>query len=218
MAPPNNPIVIVMAPGLTACRVVNARPETSPRVFALPVTGRRRGELPEVARTRARHAARAVLQELLAEEFQRPLHAASLSDVRGQPVRALGWPQIGLSVSHEAEVVLVALLADGEVGVDIAAIDPAACADELQRTAALYLQPSEIAAPGDQASSPAAVLRVFLEAWTRQEARLKCVGQPLEEWSPSLESKVVDLRVSAVELPASICSTHVASVAWRSLV
>lgn len=216
MAHPTDFVVTMLPSALTACRFAGDHPGALPQVFAMPAPKGLPGEAPESTRARARHAARAALQHLLAEEFRCTPDAIVLSNVRGQPVQALAWPHVGLSISYAADTIVLALFAGGEVGADLAAIDPAGCTDELWRTAVLYLPPGDVSALGSHTSS-AAFSKAFVDAWTRQEARLKCVRQPLVEWSSSVESKFAGLRVSGVVLPDWACLNHVAAVAWRPL-
>jgi len=215
MAAPVGGTVIVIRPLLTACRIVDGQPGPMPQVYALRVPKARPAESPETVRAQARQAARDALRHLLAKASGDASDAIVLTDVRGQALQALGWPHLGLSISYEADIVLLALFAGGEVGVDIAAIDATHPSDELLRTAALYLPPNEVSVmPG--CASPAASARAFLESWTRQEARLKCARQPLVEWSPALQAGIAGLHASAVELPDTVDPNSVATVAWRS--
>ena len=142
------------------------------------------GASPEATRQRARDQVRATLRALLAQHFQLPLSAIAVDDRRGARVRAAlvagtpvppGWATLGLSISHEAGVALIALRTAGPVGVDLAALPVGwPCeGDVLQRQAALYLGPDHAAA------QPGADAAAFVRGWAALEARLKCLETPL---------------------------------------
>lgn len=59
-------------------------------------------------------------------------------------------------------------------------------------------------------------LIAFAAAWAAHEARLKCIGRPLVEWSPALSARLAGVRSAAVELPPWAAADHVAAVAWRA--
>ncbi len=140
--------------------------------------------------------------------------AIVLSEARGQPLRMRGHERVGLSVSHERGVSLLALCVAGPVGVDLVAIDRAADHGELRRTAALFLPPREAAAL-DELGAREHQAVAFFHAWACHEARLKCIGQPLMEWSPAWQTRLADLRTAAVELPDGAGVNYAAAIAWR---
>ncbi len=208
------------------CRFDGDDAPDAPRVWALAVARDVPGASPEATRQRARDQARATLRALLAEHFALPLSAIALDDRRGARVRAVlvagtpvppGWATLGLSISHEADVALIALRTAGPVGVDLAALpvgwpgeDDAA--DVLQRQAALYLGPDHAAA---QRGADAAA---FVRGWAALEARLKCLEAPLAEWSPALAARLARCDTAALALPpdlaARLPAPAAAAVAW----
>lgn len=208
------------------CRFAGDDALGAPRVWGLLVDCGAPSSPPEAARQQARSAARAVLRALLAEQFALPAHAITLSDQRGTGVRATlaagtapppGWATLGLSISHEAGVALLALRTAGAVGVDMAALPAAwsahANGGALRQQAALYLGPAH---PAAQAGADAAC---FARGWAAWEARLKCLGEPLMEWSPALAARLAVCRVAGLALPADIAqclpAAAAAAVAWR---
>ena len=192
-----------------------------PRVWALAVDHGAPGAAPEATRQRARDQVRASLRALLAQHFQLPLSAIAVDDRRGARVRAAlvagtpvppGWATLGLSISHEAGVALIALRTAGPVGVDLAALPVGwPCeGDVLQRQAALYLGPDHAAA------QPGADSVAFVRGWAALEARLKCLEAPLAEWSPALAARLARCGTAALALSPDLAAPTpaAAAVAW----
>ena len=136
----------------------------------------------------ARDRTRAAIREAIGAFLSLPPASVALESHPGQPpsVRMSGV-QIGLSVSHEAKESVAAIRVGGAVGVDIVRSRSDSNLTQHWKTVALdYLGPrarSRIARmpAEDQIAS-------FLRSWTRLEARLKCLGMPLSEWNPALDS------------------------------
>ena len=189
------------------CRFDGDRAPGAPRVWALQLAGGTPGESPEAARQRARAQARAALRTLLADAFDLPPQAITLDDHRGAAVRAQlaagtppqqGWDALGLSISHENGISLIALRTAGPVGVDIAALPKEWLAEgdaALRRQAALYLGPTH------PAVQPGADGARFVRGWAELEAKLKCIGQPLSEWVPALAAHMAELNAGCLRLP-----------------
>ncbi len=197
------------------CRFDGDDTPGAPRVFALRAPGALPGDAPEAARALARVQARDALHALLVGEGLIAPDAPPLSNVRGEHPHVPGRPRLGLSISHERAISLLAFCASGAVGVDVAAVDAAADASELRRTAGVFLEPKAAVALSHPAHK-ATFFIAFNEAWAAHEARLKCIGQPLVEWSPALSARLAGVRASPVELPAWATPGHVAAVAWRA--
>ncbi len=187
----------------------------APRVYALRAPVAAPGNAPEVVRAQARHRARDALHALLVSEGLIPPQAPRPSDVRGERPRVPGWPQLALSISHERGLCLLAFCADGAVGVDATVVDAAADVAELCRTARVFFDPDTAAALCDQAQS-ATFSIAFFRAWAAHEARLKCIGQPLVEWSPALSARLHGVQAAPVLLPEGAAAGHVAALAWRA--
>ena len=122
--------------------------------------------------TANREAARRLVRQALRETLDQQLgEDVTLIEVLGQPLR-LAPPHagIGVSVSHEQGLSLLAIHLAGPVGVDLLALDKIPTdPEERQRVSIDYL--------GESISDP----QRFAEAWTQQEASSKCLGQPLAE-------------------------------------
>ncbi len=208
----------------------------APRVWAClwqPVAA---SASPETTRQRARDQARAALRALLADAYRLPASVIQLTNQRGARVRASlaqgalqppGWSALGLSISHAEgdalaliALALIALCPAGPVGVDLASV-PAGWANDaeaLRRQAALYLGPSHAAAIGDVAAGDRA--QHFAQGWAELEARLKCLEQPLTEWSPALAQRLARCSRAALRLPPEVRQTlpaaSRAAVAWMA--
>ena len=204
------------APPCTPCRFAGDDQPGAPRVWAVSTQATALAANPEDARRAARQQARAALRHALAPLLGCAADDLAVSDARGQPPRLI-WTgphpapamgPMGLSISHGPGQSLVAWRMQGPVGVDVQALPRDASADECLRTAALYLGPDEAMALMNQAPD-AHFFEAFAQAWAAHEARLKCLGQPLAEWSPAWAAPLAGLQAAAVTVPG--CA---AALAW----
>ena len=144
-----------------------------------------------------------------------------MSDARGIPPR-LGWTTggrsgldaIGLSISHAPGLSLVAWCPKGAVGVDVQAVPYATDRAELWRTAALFFPPDRLEALAEHASD-ALFSEAFAGHWAAHEAALKCLGQGLVEYTPTLAARLAGVRTAALTLPGWAAADVVAAIAWR---
>lgn len=166
----------------------------APRVWALPTP-------PGAARDTVRALARAALADLLG--------VSTLSNRRGEPPRAPERPDLHLSLSHAEGLSLLACHS-APVGVDVQALPVQADA----ATAALFLGPNWHLAQSGQAQA-AHISIVFAAAWTQHEARLKCAGEPLVEWSEALAARLA--RYPCVPLHGAALRGWCAALAWQPL-
>ena len=123
------------------------------------------------------------------------------------------------SISHDHTVSLLAWCAHGCIGID--AIHPqrlaAMAPDELVATAALYLGPLAATAVRQAPAAPQA-RAVFAEAWACHEAKLKCLGLALDEWSPAVQAQLAGCTTVGVAPPGgggTLAAPWVARLAWR---
>lgn len=153
-------------------------------------------------RSEARRQVRTVLRELLAGQLACPAADIRLLSVPGQALRLAGAHHaISLSVSHEPGMSLAAMFRGGRVGVDLMRVPgDSEWQHEIDCLANDYLGPENAAR---LAAIPAAGrATTFAESWTGLEARLKCQGLGLVEWSPALESVIAGCQVLPLKLPA----------------
>lgn len=197
----------------------------APRVRALAAPAGGHGR-PEAMRAAARQAARAALAAAVARELGCAPDALVISDRRGAPPRATlatsapadaglaaRLAATGLSISHAPGLSLIAWRLGGAVGVDAQAVPRDAPVPDLLRTAALYLGPDAAATLAQQAQD-AFIFEAFTRAWALHEARLKCAGQPLAEWTPALGQALAPLHAVPLRLPPWAAPKYAAALAW----
>ena len=162
-----------------------------------------RPTLREAARLSSRNVARVVLGAILG---CRPDAVALRSDP-GQPLRlARPAAPIGLSLSHESGLSLLAINLQGAVGVDLMRVeDQFDWTSDWQPVARDYFGPDLSMAIGN---APAARRQaLFAEQWSALEASLKCQGLSLSEWDAARDRDLRRCRTIALELPANMVGT-----------
>jgi 4'-phosphopantetheinyl transferase len=199
------------APGavLQACST-GAMPSAWPGVRVLALF---RTPEPEMAKALGRADARRLARQVLQEHAGQALATPCLE----LPRHHRGAQRV--SISHDANLSLLAWCAVGTVGVDLVTLDSLAHASpqELVSTAQLYLGPE--AAESVAAAAQASEARTrFAIRWADMEAKLKCLGLELDEWHPararSLEA-INSVPVQAVDANGQACTRWVGCVAWR---
>lgn len=107
-----------------------------------------------------------------------------------------------LSFSHQPGYALAALSRTGPVGVDLMRVE---ALPDWRELADDYLSPEVsrrlAGLPPDGRD------RAFAVAWTCLEAGLKCLGQPLTEWTPVLAARLAALHTLPLDLPAGWVGT-----------
>jgi 4'-phosphopantetheinyl transferase len=150
----------------------------------------------------ARQRIRTAVRETIAAFFQVPSAEVRLRSQPGQPL-TLEAPQhpIGISISHEEGLSVAALHVHGRIGIDLMRIDHAPLPD-WESVTRDYLGPI---VHQRLASLPAAQrTAAFADAWTDHEARLKCWGLPLTEWTPALAQQLSSCRTYPLDLPPTL--------------
>jgi 4'-phosphopantetheinyl transferase len=153
-------------------------------------------------RSSARQQVRTALCAMLGQHLNRPAADIQLRSQPGQPLRlADDDATIRLSVSHEPGLSLAAVSIGSLIGIDLLHL-PAQpeWQAEIDRLAYDYLGPEDAARLAATPSLERA--QRFAELWTQQEARLKCLGRALEEWSPALATELARCQVQPLVLPA----------------
>lgn len=156
-------------------------------------------------RQAAREHMRSAVRELLAVLLQQP--AATLPLV-AQPGQALildlpGTP-IGLSVSHASGFSVAAVHRHGTVGVDVMRIGEGADSMPDWETVARDYLGAQAVARIHQVT-PAQRACAFAREWTALEARLKCLGMGLTEWTPALQQRLATCTVTRLSVPDGLC-------------
>ncbi len=131
----------------------------------------------------ARQESRAVLREILAAWSGCGMEQLPLTESPHGPrwLGELHGVHLDISLSYTENESWLALLRGGCVGVDAMKLLPL---PELAGVARNYFNPATAALIG-QSANP---LRVFAEAWTTLEARLKCLKLGLVEWSSARDA------------------------------
>ena len=165
-------------------------------------------------REQARFQARAALRSCLARERACPEAALHISNQRNEA------PQLWLhgerlsqpfcSISHTPGLALLAWHDGGSVGVDIQAVNEGVSRHELRAVAQIFLAPNTAQAL-DGIALDALFFKAFASAWAAQEARLKCAGVGLVEWSVKLETSLACLHCT----PVTLADGYAAAVAWH---
>lgn len=167
-----------------------------------------------VDRSQARLQARAALRACLAPALDCSEGELQVTNQRSQAPQLLlrGVPLAALhcSISHAPGLALLAWHWQGPVGVDVQALDGAVPRRELEGVARLYLEPNTVEMLMGIAQD-AHFFEEFAAAWTQHEARLKCAGLGLAEWSGALQARLAGMRCEAVPLAGA----YAAAVAYR---
>lgn len=159
--------------------------------------------------TEIRHAARehlrTALRELLAALLQQPAATLPLLSQPGQALRLdLTGTPVWLSVSHAPGLSVAAVHRHGAVGVDVMRIGEwADWMPDWDTVARDYLGPQ--AQARIHQATPDQRACAFAREWTALEARLKCLGMGLTEWTPALEQRLAGCMVTALDVPLGLC-------------
>jgi 4'-phosphopantetheinyl transferase len=129
-------------------------------------------------------AAHTLLRETLADYLACSAPCVPLRCVPGQaPWLEMDAP-LALSLSYADEMLLLGLCAGARLGVDLVRITPM---PDWREVATLYLGPvgcTALAALPASERDPA-----FARAWAELEARSKCLGEGLAEWTPAAAAR-----------------------------
>lgn len=160
-------------------------------------------------RDHARSLVRATLQTVLAEKLGAAEETIRLISQPGHPIRlAPPWSHVGISVSHEDGLSMMAIHLGGAIGIDLLRLDsPLPDIPALSRD---YLGPVVSAALAALTTDQQQA--AFARDWCRFEAKLKCLGLPLSEWTLVLESRLAACSVTDLPMPtgwtAAIATTN----------
>lgn len=159
--------------------------------------------LPTELRHAARLQVRTALREVLGAWLQRDADTITLASRPGQCITVdLAPICVGLSVSHAPGMSVAAIRLGGAVGVDLMQLESSTDAmPDWESVATDYLGPHQADALRQMTSCQRGL--VFAQSWSRLEAGLKCLGQPLSEWTPALAQRFAQRHFSALELPPS---------------
>lgn len=111
-----------------------------------------------------------------------------------------------LSITHEDKYAMAGISSASQVGIDIVKMSSLF---DWKHTANLYL--GEAATQVIESSPVNQQFQIFLQAWASHEARLKCLGLTLQEWSEELEQQLSSTRCEVGHV--SWDPTYIAAVA-----
>lgn len=145
-----------------------------------------------------RDAARTRVRQVLLQLLEVPGCSIEASVGAGQApqIQVPGHARAGLSISHDGDFSVAAVHLHGPVGVDVMAVQDTA---DWRGVASDYLGPQVLARLC--AANQAQRARLFARAWCEREARLKCAGLGLSEWSPQSQPPARTLELA---LPAGL--------------
>ena len=158
-------------------------------------------------RDAARRLVRSALCELLGRHLGSSAADIELVSTPGQPIRLnKAGTSIGLSVSHESDLSVLAIHLAGPIGIDLLRISAAPVWQaDIPHLARDYLG-AEIAE--QLAARPLGEQGIgFAEAWTSLEARLKCLNKGLQEWHPTRQRELSRCACFHLKLPAGLVGT-----------
>jgi 4'-phosphopantetheinyl transferase len=188
-------------------------PASGPISFAAPGLLLAAIVTPETTRRDdARRLVRAVLRDILGAQLDCAPAAVPLVFAAGEAPRLdMEESSIGVSVSHEPGLSLLAIRLDGSVGIDLMRPETPDASGDIASLARDYL--------GPEIARRIAVLPVaeqplrFAEAWTRFEAGLKCLRSGLTEWTPALQQRLNTCRYFGLQLPPGFVGAVAVSAA-----
>ena len=152
-----------------------------------------------IQRQETRQLVRTAIQEVLSLVLHCDANEIDLLSQAGQAIKLLNTHQnMGLSVSHEVGLSLVAINMYGAVGIDLMAINSVPNDLELRTLAIEYLG---VKIAKDIFREPIERHKeAFAMAWTEFEACLKVKGEALIEWSAARDEKLKSARVCSLAL------------------
>lgn len=167
----------------------------------------------ESARAAARLRIRAALTTALAVHFGIDAGRIALHSPEGVAPWAIvaldaGDHRVALSISHDGDISVAAYSFNGAVGIDVMSISPV---PDWRAVARDYLGPvaaRKLAARPDGERDAA-----FAHAWSKHEARLKCLGLQLSEWC---DERAVALKACRC-FPLALTEGYVGYVALPAL-
>lgn len=164
-----------------------------------------------------REVARALLRDILAGYLEmRPDHVPLHLEPGQAASVAASWQGLSLSISmsYAGGAALIGLCPGARIGLDLVDIVPM---PDWDRVARLYLGPDAALrlAKMNRADSE----KNFVLAWAEMEARSKCLGQGLQEWSPTRQQRLYSPLIQAVtfELPTNRTGCALAAAAARGV-
>ncbi|MFZ6844996.1 4'-phosphopantetheinyl transferase family protein [Undibacterium sp. RuTC16W] len=162
-------------------------------------------------RTKARQQIRSAIITLIQRCYQIDVRDIEIATSSGTAPRLLfSDHEAALSISHEAGLSLAAICLDSSVGIDLLHTKNLAKESfEWQDIARIYLDPDRHQMI--RSLTPEQQLLSFAQEWTMLEARYKCAGMALSEWSDTVAAgRHTQLQVMPayqLDLPENYCGS-----------
>ncbi|MFZ6674067.1 4'-phosphopantetheinyl transferase family protein [Undibacterium sp. Xuan67W] len=162
-------------------------------------------------RTRARQQIRCAIITLIQQCYQIDIRDIEISASSGRAPRLFfSDHEAALSISHEAGLSLAAICLNSSVGIDLLHTKSLAKESfEWQDIARIYLDPDRHKMI--RSLTPEQQLLSFAQEWTMLEARYKCAGKALSEWSETVaagrHTKLQAMPTYKLDLPENYCGS-----------
>lgn len=150
-------------------------------------------------------ACRVALRQLLAHYLNVPSAELHITCEMGEKPRLVSPPsKLDFSYSHTRALALIAIAANGPVGIDVEALDPTRVSEAIPRR---HFSPEEQA----RVHGPNATAE-FFRLWTAKEALLKATGEGLKGLGGATEEAASALGLTLIPLhPAARYAANVAA-------
>jgi 4'-phosphopantetheinyl transferase len=183
------------------CATLDVPPETSARLYAtLTLDERERSARFRSERDRQRFiVARGVLRDLLGHYLQtRPGQIRFVYNAFGKPDLSPAFgSRLKFNLSHSAGLVLIAIAADSNVGVDLEYVEAQSDYAEVARSFFSAAEVNQLIALSSDLHAEA-----FFKCWTKKEAYLKACGEGLAR---PLDGLSVPLTADGDDSPIDLC-------------
>lgn len=162
-------------------------------------------------RTRARQQIRSAIITLIQQCYQIDRRDIEIAASSGTAPRLFfSGHEAALSISHEAGLSLAAICLDSSVGIDLLNTKSLAKESfEWQDIARIYLDPDRHQMI--RSLTPQQQRLSFVQEWTTLEARYKCAGMALSEWSDTVATgrhiKLQTMPAYQLDLPENYCGS-----------
>lgn len=149
--------------------------------------------LRELNTPRDHAAAHQLLKIILSDYLGQPAATVPLQTGMGKAPCLNGNPDYALSLSYAGDFVAVGICKGRALGIDLVQTD---CAADWPEVANTFLSPDRRACLG--ALSPSEQEAAFAGLWGEMEARGKCIGRGLQEYSPTRDNRLYhpDIRIA----------------------
>nr|WP_315476191.1 hypothetical protein [uncultured Undibacterium sp.] len=160
-------------------------------------------------RVQARRYIRFVVCKFLSDAFQVPLSSIEIRSTPGEaPIAFVEGKKLAISMSYDEDYAIAAIHLQRHIGIDLSVSLPDF---DWGAVAALYLGTDLLLAIEKQSAQEGhkQQANIFLSYWLLHEAKLKCCGLVLQEWTQALETQLATcqfLLVPTLQAPFIACA------------